>query len=165
MAFLFWWFGLNLVAGVFRWIPTAMAVCGVVSLYAFLQIDSIVHGTLYGYGLQFSYEWATPYWTLDGVVMATGCVIVGLAISSQAYLLLRSSPLISDKAERGKVLEEDGWSSYNLGDGSTIKVKMIVKGAKRLNKFSDDGFPIYTVNVEPIVQVVHVPEELRASNR
>jgi hypothetical protein len=158
-------FGLNLVAGVFRWIPTALAVCSLVSLYAYLRIDSIVHVTLYGYGLQFSYDWATPYWTLGWVVMAMSGVIVGLAISSQAYLLLRSSPSTGGKAELGKAGEKDGWSFYNLSDGVTIKVKMMVKGATRLNKYSDNGLPIYTVKVEPVVQVVHVPEELKASNR
>jgi hypothetical protein len=28
------------------------------------QIDTIVHKVLYNYGLQFSYDWATPYWGL-----------------------------------------------------------------------------------------------------
>jgi hypothetical protein len=158
-------FGLNIVAGVFRWIPTALAVCGLVSLYAYLQIDSIVNVTLYRYGLQFSYDWATPYWTLGWVVMAMSGIIFGLAISTQAYLLLRSSPSKGGKAEPGRVGEENGWSVYKLSDGSTIKVKMTLTGATRLDKYSDDGLPIYTVKVEPIVQVVHVPEELKASNR
>jgi hypothetical protein len=150
-----------LVAGVFRWIPTAVAACSLVSLYAYLQIDSIVNVTLYRHGLQFSYDWATPYWTLGWVVMAMSGVVFGLAISTQAYLLLQRSPSTGGKAERGKIGEEGGWSVYNVDDGSTIKVKMIVKSATRLNKYSDDGLPIYTVNVEPVVQVVQVPEELR----
>lgn len=152
---------MNFVAGVFRWIQTALAACSLVSLYAYLKIDSIVNVTLYRYGLQFSYDWATPYWTLGWIVIAMSGVIFGLAISSQAYLLLRRPTAIGGKAEPSKVGEDSGWSVYNLADGSTIKVKMTVKGATRLNKHSDDGLPIYTVNVEPVVQVVHVPEELR----
>jgi hypothetical protein len=38
-----------------------------------------------------------------------------------------------------------------------------VKGAKRLNKYSEDGLPVYTVDAEPVVQVVEVPEELKVS--
>jgi hypothetical protein len=152
---------LSFLAGVFRWIQTAVAACSLVSLYAYLKIDSIVNVTLYSYGLQFSYDWATPYWTLGWVVMIMSGVIFGLASSTQAYLLLRRSTVIVGKAERGKVEEDGGWRVYNLADGSTIKVKMTVKGATRLNKYSDDGLPIYTVNVEPVVQVVHVPEEIR----
>jgi hypothetical protein len=152
---------LNFVAGVFRWIQTAVAACSLVSLYAYLKIDSIVNVALYSYGLRFSFDWATPYWTFGWVVMAMSGVIFGLAISSQAYLLLRSSTAVGGKAELGKLGEDGGWRVYNLADGSTIKVKMTVKGATRLNKYSDDGLPIYTVNVEPVVQVVHVPGELR----
>jgi len=157
-------FGLNLAARVFRWVPTAVAVCGVVSLYAFSQIDTIVHKTLYGYGLQFSYDWATPYWNIADVVMAMGWVIVGLAVISQVYLLIRKSPLSGVEAKLGR-LEQDDWSFFRLGDGSTIKVKLAVKGAKRSNKFSEDGLPVYTVDAEPVVRVVDVPEKLKAGHR
>jgi hypothetical protein len=30
-----------------------------------------------------------------------------------------------------------------------------------LNKYSDDGWPVYTVDTEPIVEVADVPEELK----
>lgn len=30
---------------------------------AMSALDSVVHGTLYEYGLTFSYSWAYPYWT------------------------------------------------------------------------------------------------------
>jgi len=47
------------MAAVAKWIPIVMVVFSLVSVYAFSQIDTIVHGTLYSYGLQFSYDWAT----------------------------------------------------------------------------------------------------------
>ena len=33
-----------------------------------LEIDWLVHGQLYDYGLQFNNQWSTPYWTYLGVV-------------------------------------------------------------------------------------------------
>jgi hypothetical protein len=57
--------------------------------------------------------------------------------------------------------EDERWSTFRLGDGSTIKVKLVVKGAKRLNKYAPDGMPVYTVDTENIVKVVEVPEELK----
>jgi len=36
--------------------------------YTLTLFDKIVHGALYNYGLQFSYDWATPYWTLLRIV-------------------------------------------------------------------------------------------------
>jgi hypothetical protein len=37
----------------------AMLIVAVVLL---LEIDKLINGTLYEYGLNFSYDWATPYW-------------------------------------------------------------------------------------------------------
>lgn len=37
-------------------------ITGILTSALMLKIDSIVHVTLYDYGLQFSTEWANPYW-------------------------------------------------------------------------------------------------------
>jgi hypothetical protein len=36
----------------------------IIALIFWLQIDQIVNGTLYHYGLQFSDAWAQPYWLM-----------------------------------------------------------------------------------------------------
>lgn len=38
--------------------------------YCLTLLDNIVHGTLYNYGLQFSYNWVNPYWMLLRIVLA-----------------------------------------------------------------------------------------------
>ena len=38
------------------------------SIFFFTRIDNIVHGDLYRYGLQFSYEWAGPYWNYSRLI-------------------------------------------------------------------------------------------------
>ena len=154
------------VDGAVRFIPSVLAICAGVSLYAFMQIDNIVHGTLYQYSLQFSHAWADPYWNMAHVLDAMVGLIVGLSIALQIYLLVRKSPAapgVASAAKEPELREEDRWSTFKLGDGSTIKVKLVVKGAKRLNKYSEDGMPVYTVDTEPVVQVVDVPEELKVS--
>jgi hypothetical protein len=52
-----------------------------------LQIDNIVHGQLYNYGLQFSNRWALPYWTFLGMSTIFLACIVYLNILSIIYLL------------------------------------------------------------------------------
>jgi hypothetical protein len=46
----------------------ALVVLGDVMLVAtvvlLFEIDKLVNGTLYGYGLVFSYDWAQPYWLM-----------------------------------------------------------------------------------------------------
>ena len=64
--------------------------------YTLNMLDMIVHGTLYQYGLQFSYDWANPYWTLLRVIQALLSVItvvttVSLLLTVRAHLSERSS--------------------------------------------------------------------------
>jgi hypothetical protein len=47
------------------------------------QLNGIVHGTLYDYGLKFSYNWATPYWSLERFIyifLAVPAVVSGIAL-------------------------------------------------------------------------------------
>lgn len=51
-------------------------VTSVCSAYFLFRLDNIVHGTLYNYGLQFNYEWASPYWmTLRIVEVLLGSTV------------------------------------------------------------------------------------------
>ena len=47
------------------------------SVFFFNRLDYIVHGDLYRYGLQFSYEWAGPYWTYANLILG----LLGLAVA------------------------------------------------------------------------------------
>ncbi len=48
--------------------------------YTLNLLDQIVHGTLYYYGLQFSYDWADPYWFLLRIIQ----VLLGITIATTA---------------------------------------------------------------------------------
>ena len=58
----------------------ALVVLGDVMLIAvvvlLLEIDKLVNGTLYGYGLVFSYDWAQTYWLLFRVSLVLIVVAV-----------------------------------------------------------------------------------------
>jgi len=55
-----------------------------------LELDKVVNVLLYGYGLQFDYEWATPYWTLLRFTLALLGGIGGLSVFSAIYIILTS---------------------------------------------------------------------------
>jgi hypothetical protein len=48
----------------------------VVAIALLLEIDKLVNGTLYGYGLVFSNDWAQPYWLMFKVTLALIVVAV-----------------------------------------------------------------------------------------
>jgi hypothetical protein len=57
---------------------------------------------------------------------------------------------------------EENWNTYTLSDGTTIKVKLVLRGVKRLKRYEPDGTPIYVINSINVVRAVNVPEELKA---
>jgi len=48
-----------------------------------------------------------------------------------------------------------------LKDGTTLKVRLILIGVKRLRKCAPDGNPIYVINSNNVVRVFDVPKELK----
>ena len=61
--------------------------------------------------------------------------------------------------------EKERWSVYKLKDGTTLKVKLIVTGIKRLQKHNVDGTPIYVVNSQTVVRTLDIPKELMAKQK
>ena len=138
------------------------------------MIDSIVNEKLYSYGLRFSVDWATQYWTAIRTGFAMSWLVIITAMAFQIYLTRKAKEKPEEQRETEPKSEEpwtgerketepmnqEIWSAYTLSDGSTIKVKHKLKSAKRLDEYSSDGIPIYVVDYDNIVQVVSVPEKL-----
>ena len=57
--------------------------------------------------------------------------------------------------------EEESWNTYKLKDGTTLMVKLVLVGVKRLKKWNPDGTPVYMINSQNVVRVANVPKELR----
>ena len=68
-------------------VPLLMATFSLVSMIGLLQIDKIVHGTLYSYGLTFSYTWAQPYWRMAALIFIMGWFNIIAALVFQAYVV------------------------------------------------------------------------------
>ena len=58
--------------------------------------------------------------------------------------------------------ENESWNSYKLGDGTTLKVKLVLRGVKRLKKYSSDGKPIYIIQSQNVVRTLNISEEIKA---
>lgn len=57
--------------------------------------------------------------------------------------------------------ESEQWNSYKLSDGTTLRIKLILREVKRLKKWKADGSPIYMINSQNIVRTVNIPKELK----
>lgn len=65
-----------------------MAGASLVSMLATLRIDHVVNQDLYDYGLQFSTQWAVPYWTMATVVFSMGWLIILTSIAFELHLVI-----------------------------------------------------------------------------
>jgi hypothetical protein len=61
--------------------------------------------------------------------------------------------------------EKEHWNVYKLKDGTTLKIKLIVTGIKRLKKHNTDGTPLYVVNSQNVVRAIDIPKELMAKQK
>jgi hypothetical protein len=136
-----------------------MAAYSLVTIIVLFRIDTVVNETLYSYGLQFSPDWAALYWTTIRTGFALSWLVIIISVALQLYFTRTTKEAVEEQRETESQGEEP-WCTYTLSDGSTIKVKHKLKSAKRLEKYSPDGIPVYVVDYDNIVQVVNVPEKL-----
>jgi len=61
--------------------------------------------------------------------------------------------------------KEEHWNIYKLKDGTTLKIKLILVGIKKLKKHNPDGTPVYMINSQNIVRAVDIPKDLMAKPR
>ena len=57
--------------------------------------------------------------------------------------------------------EHESWNTYKLNDGTTLKVKLVLQGVKRLQKCDQAGLPIYLIKSSNVVRAVDIPQELK----
>ena len=67
-------------------------------------------------------------------------------------------PVGAEDLEFETIREE--WNTYRASDGSIIKLKTIVGKITRLDKYNEDGEPIYLVKSSSVVSAI-VPAGLR----
>lgn len=58
--------------------------------------------------------------------------------------------------------EQEAWNVYKLSDGTTLKIRIVLQGIKRLKKWKPDGDPIYLISSTSIVRTVDIPKKLKA---
>ena len=61
--------------------------------------------------------------------------------------------------------EREYWNTYKLKDGTTLKVKLVLRGVKRLKRWTADGSPMYLISSANIVRAIDVPKDLKSKPR
>lgn len=80
-----------------------MATTSLIMIFLVLQIDGIVHATLYRYGLEFNAIWTRPYLTIAAIIFAIGLSNIISAIALQLYIVV-SWRKVTEKEARSESL-------------------------------------------------------------
>jgi hypothetical protein len=79
------------------------------------------------------------------------------------------APITPEDIAQGEDIDfeekEEHWNIYKLKDGTTLKVKLVLIGAKRLKKHNPDGTPLYLINSQNVVRTLDIPKELMAKQK
>jgi hypothetical protein len=79
------------------------------------------------------------------------------------------SPITPEDVAAGEDIDfeekEEHWNVYKLKDGTTLKIKLILVGIKRLKKHGPDGTPLYMINSQNVVRAIDIPKELIAKQK
>jgi uncharacterized Zn-finger protein len=96
-----------------RIVLLAWIVCSGLVFFSQKNIDGIVNGTLYNYGLQFSEAWHQPYWTYANVLYYSQYACIALSGVALASGFLKTeegrkeSPKIREEAARNAFAREE----------------------------------------------------------
>jgi uncharacterized membrane protein len=131
-----------------------------VSLFAMIslnQINYIVHGDLYSFGLQFSYRWAIPYWLFSGIVFGLCWVNIAIAIIFTLHIFKKSrtQTSASERSQAGETEEETTWSEE---EKEQRKISEYVKSQKE-ELTRPIGETVETSSEEIVEEVIKQPEE------
>jgi hypothetical protein len=79
------------------------------------------------------------------------------------------APITPEDIAQGEDIDfeekEEHWNVYKLKDGTTLKVKLVLVGVKRLMRHNPDGTPLYLVNAQNIVRTLDIPKGLMAKQK
>jgi len=151
---------LKIAASIIRWIPLTIIAFALISILALLQLDGVINRDLYAYGLQFSPEWANLYWISIRTALAMLSLILITAIAFQASMILQKTKGKAKDIMENGLLAEKNRNTFKLSDGSTIRIKTVLRRVNRLNTFTPDGKPLYAARADNIVEVVNAPSQL-----
>lgn len=88
------------------WAILLTALTSLASMVCLHLVDNIVSDTLRNYGLQFSYDWATPYWRLVQIGFILGWINIATALVLQANAIR-----LKRKAEQPADAIKEAWKT------------------------------------------------------
>jgi len=127
-----------------------MAVASLFTMISLNQINYIVHGDLYDFGLRFSYRWAMPYWIFSGIIFGLSWVNIAISIIVTLYLFNKS---------RKQTWDSETPLQESLEEKEQRKLSEYIKPQQEEELPTPKEEPVETSSEEFVEEEVRQPEE------
>jgi uncharacterized membrane protein len=107
-----------------------MAAASLISMIATFTLQGIIKNNFTSYGLEFSYNWAIPYWNTMGIIFAMGWLNIIAAITFQIYRIrtihkeqnqnTNKQPANTTQSEEEQENQESDWTRADDEDGFIV---------------------------------------------
>lgn len=131
----------------FRLVLIIMAAVSLLVMLMLTQIDNIIHGVLYDFGLRFSYQWAMPYWINSGLIIGLSWFNIAASFILIYYVYKRRNSQKILQAAGDHLIKEDQFQQ-KLGFYDNSKETLISE------QISDLSLQIKQYNVKRPEEVV-----------
>jgi len=119
------------IDGIGNWVLLIMATASLITMVAAFGLQGIVSNDLNEYGLQFSYNWAIPYWNTIGIIFAMSWFNIIAVIAFQIYRIrtIRKDERQSDNEQFEDMLELEDEQAYNEENRKTEGITIVAEQA------------------------------------
>lgn len=93
-----------------------MAVASLLAMISITQIDQLVHGDLYNFGLEFSYRWAMPYWVNSAVIVGLSLFNIFASIVLTYYVFRGKKRASKLKANQILKIGDEDSQQHKMGE-------------------------------------------------
>ena len=115
-----------------KWLVRILLVSWIISavlvIYMVNNLDLIVHGTLYNFGLQFSNLWADSYWLYLSLIYVSLGATSGIAFFTMMVGFYRSRPVITETVNVPEKIEKPKISKLRLKERKQVPKARVANG-------------------------------------
>ena len=135
------------IDGIGNWILILMATASLISMIAVFSLNGIVSNDLSDYGLQFSYNWAIPFWNSIGLIFAMAWLNIIAVIVFQIYRIRTIRKEEGQKSDEHPLEEEQ--ENYQSGWNSPVcEDTVVIDGQTSMQEVGEQTQSLESANSE-----------------
>jgi signal peptidase I len=114
---------------IYRWAGSMLSflasVLAIRSLFIFLNLNSIVHNTLYEFSLNFNIAWSNPYWTYANAIVVFMGLCGGIGVLSGLLFIFEGNAWLQNREQAVRLIQEAKQNRFSIIHHSKLYRKIL----------------------------------------